>query len=236
VSRPDSAGPDSVRAPRLADQGEPTVLLLIRHGRTPLTEQRRSSGRGGADPGLSEAGRGDAARMADLVARWAGPGGASDGGPDVGPVSAVICSPLARTRETAQVLADRLGLAAAPDGALAEIAFGEWDGLTYGEVEAGWPDLLRAWQGSMTLAPPGGESLAGFAERVRSARAGIVAGHPGGTVAVVTHTTPVRVVVQEALDAGPAALWRTRIDPCSVTVVRYWRDGGIEVVAVNRLP
>jgi len=96
-----------------------------------------------------------------------------------------------------------------------------------------WPAELRAWQGSTTVAPPGGESPADLVVRVRAARARLVGAHPGETLVVVTHLAPVRAVVQEALDAGPAALWRTRIEPCSVTAVRYWRDGGVEVLAVN---
>jgi ribonuclease H / adenosylcobalamin/alpha-ribazole phosphatase len=239
----DSARPDSTRAPRPADLGEPTVLLLVRHGRTLLTEQGRFSGRGGADPLLTDAGRAEAARVAELLAGLAaGPaangsrGGASAVLPDVGPVAAVVCSPLARTRETAAIVAGRLGLPTTSDDGWLEVAFGAWDGLTYAQVAADWPDQLREWQGSSAAAPPGGESLSDHRARVRAARARLVAAHPGRTVAVVTHSTPVRVVVAEALDAGPAALWRTRISPCSVTAVRYWRDGSAEVVTVNRLP
>lgn len=227
-----SARPDSARAPRPADDGPPCTLLLIRHGRTALTEQGRLSGRGGQDPGLSAAGEQDAAGVADLLATL--PAG-SPSLPGIGPVEELVCSPLARTRRTARVVAERLGLVERPDDAWLETAFGDWDGLTYAEVGARWPDLMRAWQGSVTVAPPGGESLAEHADRIREARARLVAAHPGRTVAVVTHTTPIRVVVSEALEAGPAALWRTRVSPCSVSAVRYWRDGGAEVVAVNHV-
>jgi len=228
-----SQRPESSRAPRPADDGPPAVLLLVRHGRTTLTEQRRFSGRGGVDPELSDAGRRDAAAVADLLARVAA---GTAGLPDVGPVAAVVSSPLARTWQTACAIAERLDLTVTPDERWAEIAFGAWDGLTYAEVAERWPGPLRDWQGSTTAAPPGGESIGEFVVRVRSARAGLVADHPGRTVVVVTHVTPVRVLVQEALDAGPAALWRTRVSPCSVTAVRYWQDGGIELVTVNRLP
>jgi probable phosphoglycerate mutase len=228
-----SSEPDSARAPRGADLGEPTVLLLVRHGRTPLTEQRRMSGTGGADPGLSDAGRTDAAGAAALLAALGGPVSVV---PDVATVDAIACSPLRRTRETAGVIAGRLGLPVTPIDGWAEIAFGAWDGLTYGEIAARWPDELAAWQGSVTVAPPGGESLADHAARIRAARVELVAAHPGRTVVVVAHVTPIRCVVAEALDAGPAALWRTRISPASVTAVRYWADGGVEVLAVNRVP
>ena len=212
--------------PPPADLGAPTALLLVRHGRTALTEQQRFSGGGGADPGLSDAGRRDAERAAAFLAvpgAW----------PDVGPVAHVVCSPLARARETAAIVGARLGRPPRPDAAWAEIRFGAWDGYTPAEVAERWPAELRAWQGSTTVAPPGGESPADLVVRVRAARARLVGAHPGETLVVVTHLAPVRAVVQEALDAGPAALWRTRIEPCSVTAVRYWRDGGVEVLAVN---
>jgi probable phosphoglycerate mutase len=217
------------------------MLLLIRHGRTELTEQRRFSGSGGADPLLSGTGRAEAARAAELLASLgagagAGLGGASAPLPDAGTVAAVVCSPLARARETAGIVAGRLGLSVIPGEGWREVAFGAWDGLTYAEVAARWPGPLREWQRSPAVAPPGGESLEEHVARVRAARACLVAEHPGRTVAVVTHVTPVRAVVAEALDAGPAALWRTRVSPGSVTAVRYWRDGGAEVVTVNRVP
>lgn len=223
----DPSGPGSARAPRPADTGEATVLVVVRHGRTPLTEQGRFSGAGGEDPDLSGAGRADAAAVAALLAgAWL---------PDVRRADRLVCSPLLRARRTAQLIGDRVGLVPESDDGWLEIGFGAWDGLTYAQVSARWPGELQAWQGSTAVAPPGGESLHVHVERVRTARARLVAAHPGSTVIVVTHATPARVVVQEALDAGPVALWRTRIDPCSVTAARYWRDGGAEVLTVNRL-
>lgn len=230
---PASSEPESARAPRGIDLGPPTVLLLVRHGRTPLTEQRRLSGAGGTDPELSKAGRGDAERVAALLAALGRPGARL---PDVGPVGAVVCSPLRRTRQTAGIIADRLGLPVAVDQGWVEIGFGDWDGFTPAEIAERWPEELAAWQGSVTAAPPGGESLAGHVARIEAARAGLVAEHPGEVVVVVAHATPIRCVLAEALDAGPPALWRTRISPASVTVVRYWADTGTEVLTVNTLP
>jgi len=213
--------PDSARAPRPADTGPPTTLVLVRHGRTAFTEQGRLSGRGGVDPQLSPAGRSDAAGVAALIAGLAEP------------AQVVVCSPLARTRQTAAAIAAATGLGVQVRADWVEIGFGDWDGLTPAELAERWPDQLRAWQGSSTVAPPGGESLDELVARIRVARAALVAEHPGRVVVVVTHATPVRVAVAEAMDAGPAALWRTRIDPASVTVLRFWSDDGAEVVTVN---
>jgi probable phosphoglycerate mutase len=228
-----SSAPDSARAPQTEDGGAPTVLLLVRHGRTQLTEQRRFSGRGGADPALSPAGEADAARVAELLAMLGAPGSPL---PETGPPTAVVSSPIRRARQTADAIGAQLGLTGSVVDGWAEIAFGAWDGLTFAEIAERWPEGVRRWQGSLDFAPPGGESLRDLVARVRAVRAATVAAHPGQVVVVATHGVPIRVAVQEALDAGPAALWRTRVDPASVTAIRYWTDGGIEVVTVNAVP
>jgi broad specificity phosphatase PhoE len=95
------------------------------------------------------------------------------------------------------------------------------------------PAGARRWLDDPGVAPPGGESLVAFAARVRAQRAATVAEHPGEVVAVVTHGGAIAAAVHEALDAGFVALWRVRIDPGSITVVRYWADGGVQVVTMN---
>jgi broad specificity phosphatase PhoE/ribonuclease HI len=225
-----ATGPNSTRAPSGGDQGAPTVLLLLRHGRTLLTQERRFSGRGGLDAELTSSGRADADRAAGLIAGLGWPGAALA---EIGPATAVVTSPLLRTRQTAEAVATRLGLPVTVMDDWAEISFGGWDGLTFAEVAERWPDDVRRWRESMTAAPPGGESLQELISRVRAVRAATVEAFPGRVIVVATHGVPVRAAVHEALDAGPPALWRTRVDPASVTAVRYWSDGGIEVSAVN---
>ncbi len=245
-----SGGPDpaglpstavgSVRAPRAGESGEPTTLVLIRHGRTPLTEAGRFSGRDGEDPELSEAGRQDAALAAEVVAGLGRPGALL---PDLAAPAAIVTSPMLRTRQTAEAVRDRLAGVrgrtgdAGSSGPIVdeewiEAGFGAWEGLTYAELERSHREQLRSWQGSMDVAPPGGESLRDVIDRVRRAQQRVLASHSGKTVVVVTHATPVRVVLQQALDAGPAAMWRLRITPGALTAVRFWDDAA-EVVTVN---
>ncbi len=205
--------------------------MLVRHGRTALTESGRMSGRDGAlDPDLSAAGRADAGAVAELLAG----AGRAAGWPGTIPTpQAVLASPLRRTRQSAQLVADRLGLPVSVAPGWAEIAFGEWDGLTVTEVLDRWPELLAAWRGSTSVRPPGGESLQEFTERLTAALADTVREHSGRTLVVLTHATPVRAVVAAALQAAPAALWRLQVQPASVTICRWWPDGGAEVVTVN---
>lgn len=221
-----------MRAPRPV-AGDPTTLLLVRHGRTPLTEAGRFSGRTGEDPPLSAAGEQDAERVAQVVALLGGPGGLLA---DVARPKAVVCSPMLRTRQTASVVAARLALPLPVETAAEwiEAGFGAWEGLTYGEIVRRYPAEVAAWQGSTTVAPPGGgESLDDLVERVAAARRRVLRAHAGTTVVVVTHATPVRAVLQDALAAGSEALWRLRITPGALSVVRYWDDDSAEVATIN---
>jgi broad specificity phosphatase PhoE len=227
------AGAGLTRASVPTRDGEPTTLVLSRHGRTADNERGVFAGRDGHDLPLSPAGEADAARLAAALQRLGTPASPV---PAVGPVSALVASPMLRTRGTAKVAAERLGLDVTIDDGWAEMAFGAWDGLTYAEISGRDPEAVAAWWGDLAVAPPGGESFDALAERVATARRRTVDAHPGGVVAVVAHGGPLRVVVRDALDGGPAMVWRLRITPCALTVVRYWPDGGVEVVTVNAAP
>jgi probable phosphoglycerate mutase len=213
--------------------GEPVTLVVARHGRTADTERGVFAGLGGADPPLSPAGEADAARLAAALSRL---GTDASPVPGVPPVQAVVASPMLRTQGTARVVADRLGLGVATDEGWAEMRFGGWDGLTYAEIARRDPQALAAWWGDASSAPPGGESFDALALRVRAARERAVAAHPGESVAVLSHGGPVRVLVRDALEGGTAVLWRLRVTPCALTVIRHWPDGGVEVVTVNATP
>jgi probable phosphoglycerate mutase len=203
-----------------ADVGSPTTLVLLRHGATVHTPDRRFSGSGGDDPPLSDDGR----RQVRLVAQVLAAGG---------PVDAVVCSPLRRTRETAQVVADLLGLPVREDGAWRECSFGQWDGLTMAEVVERWPDELAAWQASTSVAPPDGESFDDVERRVRVARDRTLARHPRQRVLVVTHVTPIKQLVRLAIGCGPEALWRLDSSAASLTTTRWWPDGGSSLASFN---
>ncbi len=216
-----------------ARNGEPVTLVVARHGRTADTERGVFAGRDGADPPLSPSGEADAARLAAALHRL---GGDASPVPGVPAVTAVVASPLLRAQGTAKAVAERLALDVVTDDGWAEMSFGAWDGLTYAEITRRDPEALARWWGDAGVVPPGGESFDELAVRVRAARERAVAAHPGGTLAVLTHGGPVRVLVRDALEGGEAVLWRLRVTPGALTVVRYWPDGGVEVVTVNATP
>jgi broad specificity phosphatase PhoE/ribonuclease HI len=193
--------------------GEPTTLLLLRHGQTAMSVERRFSGHG--DPELTPYG---VAQAKALAARL-----------DGREVAAVWSSPLRRTLDTALALG--LGEPRV-DERLKETDFGEWEGLTFGEIQERHPRALTAWLADPAVPAPGGESFADVTTRVRRARDAILAAHPGGTVVVVSHVTPIKVLLRLALDA-PSALFRVHLDLASITRVDWFPDGNAVVRTVN---
>ncbi|MER5833192.1 bifunctional RNase H/acid phosphatase, partial [Streptomyces sp. NPDC002130] len=204
-----------------ADMGAPATFVLLRHGETPLTPQKRFSGSGGTDPSLSGTGREQAERAAAMLARR-------------GTIQAVVSSPLARTRETAGIVAARLGLDVSIDDGLRETDFGAWEGLTFAEVRERHPDDLNAWLASPDAEPTGGgESFAATATRLAVTRDKLVAAHAGRTVLLVTHVTPIKTLVRLALGAPPESLFRMELSAASLSVVAYYADGNASVRLLN---
>jgi probable phosphoglycerate mutase len=192
--------------------GRPTTLVLVRHGVTANTQRKLFCGRGGSDPGLVPEGEAQAARAAAWVARHHD-------------VDAIVSSPLRRTRETAGFLARETGLEVAIDDGVEEAAFGDWDGHSFAEIMAGWPDELQAWLASTAVAPPRGESFDAVQQRVREARDRILAEHGGETVAVVSHVTPIKLMTRLALDGPMSIIHRMELAPASITTIAWWPDG-----------
>jgi broad specificity phosphatase PhoE/ribonuclease HI len=197
-----------------------TRLILVRHGETGLNKQSRYSGRG--DVPLSEQGAAQAAAAAARIAviRAA--------------VDVIVCSPLARCVATAKAIAAEVGdPPVRPDDDLIECDFGEWEGRTFAEVRERWPAELTAWLGSTELAPPGGESFVQVAGRVRRSVRGLLTAYRGKTVVVVSHVSPLKIMLRDALGAGDALLHRLYLDPTGISVIDTWPDGGVAVRTVN---
>jgi broad specificity phosphatase PhoE/ribonuclease HI len=198
--------------------GSPTSLLLLRHGQTALSVERRFSGHG--DPPLTEVGVAQATALAARVARLR-----------PAPV-AVITSPLRRAYDTASAVAQALRLNVVVDERLRETDFGEWEGLTFGEIQERAPAALRSWLADPSVPAPGGESFDAVTTRVRRARDALLAAYPGETVIVVSHVTPVKVLLRLALDA-PAVLYRLHLDLASISQAEWYPDGNAVVRRVN---
>jgi ribonuclease H / adenosylcobalamin/alpha-ribazole phosphatase len=222
-----SAAPPAMSAPVAAPAAQreparweprtdtPLRLLLIRHGDSTLTAQRRYSGRG--DVALTERGIAQGQAVAARV-RVMGT-----------PLAAVITSPLRRCVRTAEALSPTPIV----DSDLVECDFGAWEGLTFAEVRERWPVEVDAWLASTDAAPPGGESMQAVAVRVGRAVTALRQRYPGQLVAVVSHVSPIKIILRDALAATDAFLYRCYLDPAGLSIVDYWPDGGIAVRTVN---
>ncbi len=206
--------------------GTPTTLILVRHGVTAhTTDKRFSGGLGSSNPGLIDEGR-DQIRA---TAEWLKP--------ITDDVDVVVSSPVRRTLESAEIIGEVLGHPVEVEDGFAEMEFGAWDGLTFTEVAERHKDELDAWLGSLDHAPGGGESFRTVEKRVLAARDRVIAEHKGKTIVVVSHVTPIKTLVAHALDAPLLSVYRMELAPASVTVLTYFEGGpkGDEPMASMRL-
>ncbi|MGN7134733.1 bifunctional RNase H/acid phosphatase [Rhodococcoides corynebacterioides] len=217
-SRPASEPATTDRPAWQSVSGAATRLILLRHGQTPLSVEKRYSGRG--NPDLTDIGRAQAAAAAERVAR-------------LGPIDAIVSSPLARARDTAEAVAARVGVSVRMLDDLTETDFGTWEGLTFAEVSARDGDAHRRWMGDTSIAPPEGESFDAVRARVERALATVRREHAGQTVVVVSHVTPIKTLLQLGLDVGPSILYRLHLDLASVSVVDFYDDDAASVRLVN---
>jgi ribonuclease H / adenosylcobalamin/alpha-ribazole phosphatase len=190
----------------------------LRHGQTPLSVERRFAGRGDiplTELGLQQA----AAAAADIAERRR--------------IDLVVASPLRRAWQTALAVAERTGAPLTTDEDLVETDFGSWEGMTFAEVMACWPDEMTAWMASADAAPPGGESFASVANRVNGALDRLLTAHQGETAVIVSHVTPIKSIVCRALLAPSAALFRMHLDVASLTEAAWFADGPALLRSLN---
>ncbi|MHB8648584.1 MAG: histidine phosphatase family protein [Gaiellaceae bacterium] len=169
------------------------TLLLVRHGETDWNAAGRLQGH--TDRPLNEHGRRQARALAE---RLAGEG-----------IAAVYASDLARARETAEIVAARLGLPVATDPDLREKNWGSWEGLTSEER------LTVAFEGEATEA---------HRERMLRAVGRIAAAHPGGRILVVTHGGSLRRIQAAVHGVAPPV-----VDNCAVWAVSH-EDGAFSPI------
>jgi broad specificity phosphatase PhoE len=179
-----------------------TILILARHGETDWNREDRFQGQ--ADPPLNPAGRAQSVELAEALAGE--------------PIARVYTSPLRRARETAELVAERLGVEVEPLEALCEIDVGSWTGLTRDEVAERFPEAYARW---VERAPHGfedGETYEELAARVIPALRALADGHRSTTLLVVTHGGPSRVVQAHAagIDYVDARRRETVLANCAV--------------------
>lgn len=218
VAAPAAEAGHGTRSRGWGPQGQATTTILLRHGQTALSVERRFAGRGDApltETGLQQA----AAAAARLQAR--------------GGIDLVVSSPLSRARRTAEAVAGATGAGLLIDEDLAETDFGDWEGLTFGEVMKRWPEEMAAWMASADVAPPGGESLSAAARRTLTSLDRLLADHVHTTMVLVSHVTPIKTIICRALLAPPAALFRIHLDVASLSEADWFPDGPALLRSMN---
>jgi probable phosphoglycerate mutase len=215
ATEPDPAG--TVPRGWAPAEGQPTTTILLRHGQTEFSTERRFAGRG--DIALTDTGRRQAAAAADRLTACG--------------INAIVTSPLQRARRTAEAVAAATGAPLAVDDGLVEADFGKWEGLTFGEAAQRWPEEMSAWLASADVAPPGGESLAHAARRVLAALDRLLTAHPRETLVLVSHVTPIKTLACRALLAPPAAMFRIHLDVASLTEIDWFADGPVLLRSLN---
>lgn len=192
-----------------------TRFVLLRHGQTEHSAQRRYSGT--SNPGLTELGQAQARRAAHAVA-------------SMGAIDAIVASPQLRAQQTAEACAEALGVDSARietvDG-FREMAFGDFEGLTRDEAMRRYAEEFGEWEASASNSPPNGESLAQLHRRVTRARLQVQQAHEGETVLVVTHMTPIKSVIRQALGTSAETFKHIFLDLASVSVVEFYGDFGV---------
>ena len=194
-----------------------TVTHLLRHGQTEHTPERRFSGRNELPLSLTGRAEADAA-----AARAAGLG-----------VEVIVASPLRRTRETAEIVAAALRLPVTFDKDLVELDFGDLEGLTFDEAREKHPLAVRRFMSDIGVAAPGGESIQDVSTRVSRARRRILSEHAGRTVLIVSHVTPIKLLLAAGLGVGDEVVHRVFLDAASLCTVAWSSDGRTSVRVVN---
>ncbi|MFM2058659.1 MAG: hypothetical protein RLY71_3044 [Pseudomonadota bacterium] len=193
-----------------------TDLILIRHGETDWNRAHRFQGQ--LDVPLNALGLTQAERLAERLADT--------------PIDLLVCSDLQRARSTAAPLAQRRGLAALPDSAWREQAFGVLEGLTVPTIRAEHPELWAQWIRHVAdYALPGGESTRQFHTRALAALHALAAAHPGRQIVVVTHGGVLDMVWRSlhglSLDGARACA----IPNAGINRVRRHGDGRLDLLS-----
>jgi broad specificity phosphatase PhoE len=195
-----------------------TVLHLLRHGEHGLLGRVLAGRMPGV--GLTERGR---AEIASVAERLTGEG-----------IAAIYASPLQRTRETAEIVAARLGLPIEFRDDVIELDFGEWTGATFDAIRAD-PRWI-SWSQHRSLATiPGGESMRAVQTRVVEALLEISDRHCDESVVIVSHGDAIRAALVFALGMPLDFYGRIEVGQGSLSSIRL-DQSGIRVLALNDRP
>lgn len=184
-----------------------TRVVIIRHGETEPNTRMACLGR--LDVPLNERGREQAAALARRLKDIA--------------ADRVYISPLSRAYETiAPYLELRPDIPVITEGGITERDYGEWDNMSFAEIEAADPERYARWQSDFTgYCVPGGESSRDVQRRVNDALLRIIGENEGGIVFLVTHLGTARHMISRLLGLALEESWRFTLDNARCAVIDY---------------
>ena len=192
-----------------------TRIIAIRHGETAWNVDTRIQGQ--LDIPLNEKGRWQAQRLGRALA-------ASES------ASAIYCSDLLRAWDTAQPIAESMGMRSISTPGLRERGFGSFEGKTFVELEAAWPAETARWrQRDPDWAPPGGENLKDFCTRVLDTTNDLAAKHEGEQIVLVAHGGVLDVLYRNALGLELQATRTWELGNASINRM-LWTPQGLSIV------
>ena len=187
-------------------------LLIARHGQTKHNLDHRYQGI--TDAPLNETGLNQAARLADRLSSEK--------------IDVIHSSDLLRCVQTADLLAKKHGLKINMDERLREISFGNWEGMSYQEINAQSPGLLEKWMNDPAhVSPPNGETLSELALRVKSAVDEMKFQHAEQTVLLVTHGGVIRTLLCLSLGIDLNRHMQFESATGSLSELSFYEEGAI---------
>lgn len=193
-----------------------TRLILIRHGETEYTLQERYCGF--SNPPLNDKGIWQSERLAGLLE-------------DVG-IDKVYSSDLLRACETAKIISKNRSFEITVE--FREMNFGIFEGLKYEEIIRLYPGLYMKWSDDpMKVKIPKGECLSELIKRVEERLFSILSLHKAGTIAVVTHGGPIKVILSRLPGFGFKRFWEIRQDTGALSIIDYFEDSAPRAVRMN---
>ncbi len=186
-----------------------TKVWLIRHGEPCESSRGRCYGK--LDMGLSANGREQIQLVANLLRDEL--------------IHTVYASPRKRTTESASILVEGRNCKVSMDARLSEIDFGDFEGRSYNEIAAMYPEIYQQWMECPTETQfPNGENFEQMRQRVLQALREILARHRGETIALVSHGGVNRIVLADALGVLPANIFRISQDYAAINLLHFLGD------------
>ena len=185
-----------------------TRLVLIRHGQTEWNKSGKYQGQ--SDVALSEEGLAQARCLAEHF--------------PIEKLDAIYASDLSRAMVTAEIVAESFGLEVRPEPAFRELCFGDWEGLTYAQIVAGWPEAMANFLTHPDImAIPGGETFPQVQARAMKRLREIVAKHEphDQTVGIFAHGAVLRTMLAGILQMPLSMVWSLSQYNTAVNLARF---------------